>query len=123
MKKGFTLLEVLLAVVILAGSIIAIMQAFSAGMFASMEAENVELAFGVAQAKLENIYGTSGGIADEPRHSVSNDGFAGGVYSNQNFQVQVATDNNNPERVDVTVYWSTKGGDTSIKLTTLVAND
>lgn len=122
MKKGFTLLEVLLAVVILAGGIIAIMQAFSAGMFASMEAENVELAFGVAQSKLERIYETSGGIADEPRHSVTNDGFAGGVYSNQNFQVQVATDNNNPERVDVTVYWSTKGGDASIALTTLVMN-
>lgn len=122
MKKGFTLLEVLLAVVILAGGIIAIMQAFSAGMFASTEAENVELAFGVAQAKLERIYGTSGGITDEPRHNVCDDGFAGGVYSNQNFQVQVATDNNNPERVDVTVYWTTKGGDTSIKLTTLVAN-
>jgi len=122
MKKGFTLLEVLLAVVILAGSIIAIMQAFSAGMFASTEAKNIELAFGVAQAKLERIYGTSGGIADEPRHSVTNDGFAGGVYLNQNFQVQVTTDNNHPERVDVTVYWSTKGGDTSIKLTTLVAN-
>lgn len=122
MNRGFTLLEVLLAVVILTGSIIAIMQAFSAGMFASTEAENIELALGVAQAKLENIYGTSGGIADEPRHSVTDDGFAGGVYSNQNFQVQVATDNNNPERVDVTVYWTTKGGDTSIKLTTLVAN-
>lgn len=122
MKKGFTLLEVLLAVVILTGSIIAIVQAFSAGLFASMEAENIELALGVAQAKLENIYGISGGIADESRHNVSDDGFAGGVYSNQNFQVQVVTDNNNPEQVDVTVYWTTKGGDSSIKLTTLVAN-
>lgn len=122
MKKGFTLLEVLLAVVILAGSIIAIMQAFSAGLFASTEAENIELALGVAQAKLENIYGTSGGITDE-FHSVTNDGFTGGVYSNQNFLVRVATDTNNPQQVDVTVCWTTKGGDTSIKLTTLVAND
>ena len=121
MKKGFTLLEVLLALVILAGSIIAIMQAFSAGMFASTEAENIELAIGVAQAKLENIYGTSGGTSNELSHSVSAEGFTGGVYSNQNFQIQVATDTNNPQRVDVTVYWTTKGGDTSIKLTTLVA--
>ena len=98
------------------------MQAFSAGMFASTDAEDIELATGIAQAKLEKIYGTSGGITDEPRHSVSNDGFAGGVYSNQNFQIQVATDNNNPEQVDATVYWSTKGGDASIKLTTLMAN-
>jgi len=122
MKKGFTLLEVLLAVVILAGSIIAIMQAFSAGMFASTEAESMELALGVAQSKLENIHGTSGGISNELPHSVSAEGFTGGVYSNQNFQVQVATDTNNPERVDVTVCWTTKGGDASIALTTLMAH-
>lgn len=121
MKKGFTLLEVLLALVILAGSIIAIMQAFSAGMFASTEAENIELALGVAQAKLERIYGASSGTSNELPHSVSAEGFTGGVYSNHNFQVQVATSNNNPEWVEVIVYWTTKGGDTSIKLTTLVA--
>ena len=122
MNRGFTLLEVLLAIVILSAGTIAIMQAFSAGMFASTEAESFELAFGVAQAKLENIYGTSSGTSNEPRHSVSDEGFTGGVYSNQNFQVQVATDANNPQGVDVTVYWSPNGGDTSIKLTTLVAN-
>lgn len=120
MKNGFTLLEVLLAVVILAGSIIAIMQAFSAGMFAAAEAENIELAIGVAQAKLENIYGTSGGTSNELPHSVSAEGFTGGVYSNQNFQVQVAADTNTPEQVVVTVSWATKGGDASIALATLV---
>lgn len=122
MHNGFTLLEVLLTVVILAGTIIAITQAFSTATFAAAEAENIELALGVAQAKLEKIHGTTGGIADEPPHRVSAEGFVGGAYSNQDYLIQVATDNNDPERVDVTISWSTKGGNPQITLTTIMAN-
>ena len=122
MKNGFTLLEVLIAVVILTVGMVALIWAFNAGIFATTDIENVELALGAAQAKLENIYGTTGGVPDESRHDVSVDGFVGSIYANKNFQTEVVTDNNDPEKVTVNVYWTTKGGETSITLRTLVVN-
>ena len=121
-RNGFTLLEVLIATIILTVGVAAIIWAFSAGMYATTDVENVELALGIAQTKLENIYGTTGGVTNEVLHNVSSDGFVGDIYQNQNFQVEVVTDDNDPEQVDVNVYWDTKGGQASIALTTLVAN-
>lgn len=122
MKKGFSLLEILITVIILTIGVVAISRAFSAGIFASASDENVELALGIAQTKLEDIYGTLGGVANEARHDVSQDGFVGGIYADQDFEVEVQTDDNNPERVDVTVYWDTTSGEANITLTTLVAD-
>lgn len=121
-NHGFSLLEILITIIILTIGVIAITRAFSAGMFASSGIESVELALGIACAKLEDIYGTTGGVANEVLHDVSSDGFVGDIYQNQNFQVEVVTDDNDPEQVDVNVYWDTKGGQTSVTLTTLVAN-
>ena len=121
-NRGFTLLEVLIATIILTVGVVALVWAFSVGMFASTETEDVELALGIAQAKLEAIYGATGGVADEVLHDVANDGFIGDIYTDKNFQVKVETDDDNPEQVDVTVYWDTKGGQTSITITTLVTD-
>ena len=121
-NRGFTLLEVLIATIILTVGVVVLVWAFSVGMFASTETEDVELALGIAQAKLEAIYGATGGVADEVLHDVANDGFIGDIYTDKNFQVKVETDDDNPEQVDVTVYWDTKGGQTSITITTLVAD-
>jgi Tfp pilus assembly protein PilV len=118
--RGFTLLEALIATVILTVGVVALMWAFNTGIFATTDIENVELAVGIAQAKLENIYSTTGGVSDESRHDVSNDGFTGSIYANKNFQTEVITDDNDPEKVTVNVYWNTKGGETSVALKTLV---
>jgi len=120
--RGFTLLEVLIATIILTVSVVAIVWAFTAGMFASTVVSDVDLALGIAQAKLENIYGTTGGVVDESLHAVSTDGFAGNIYQNRNFQAEVVTDNADPEEVVVNVYWDTKGGTASVTLRTLVVN-
>lgn len=119
-KSGFTLLEILIATVILTVGVVAIVWTFSTGMFASSETEDIELALGIAQAKLEAVYGQSGGVTDDSRHPVDTDGFIDPVYQNQNFEVERVTDANNPQQVDVNVYWDTKNGSASITLTTLV---
>ena len=120
--KGVTLLELLITTIVLAVGMTAIMQALSMSIFASAASENVELALGIAQAKLENIYGTTGGVSDEALHSVSAEGFSGGVYANRNFQLGVKTDDSDPEAVAVSVCWDTKGGQANITLKTLVVN-
>lgn len=122
MTRGFSLLEILLAIVLLTIGVIAISQAFNAGLFAATDVENTELALGIAQAKLESFYGATGGVADESRHDVDQDGFIGGIYEDKNFQLEVQTDDNNPEEVDVVVYWDAKGDEVSITLTTYITD-
>jgi len=113
--KGFTLLEVLIATVILTVGVAAIIWAFSAGMYATTDIENVDLALNIAQAKMEQIKNTpfasladSGPTADAnfPRFSIT---------------VNVA-EGQNPMQVDVTVNWNVKGGSTGFTLTTLTAD-
>lgn len=113
-RKGFTLLEVLIAAVVLSTGTAAILWAFNAGLYAATDVENVDLALNIAQAKMEEIKNTAfAGLADSgpaadtdfPRFSTT---------------VNVA-EGQDPMQVDVTVAWPVKGGETSIVLTTLVA--
>ena len=111
---GFTLMEILISLIILSSGVLGIVWAFNRGMFASTDVENVDLALNIAQKRLENIYGTKGGVDNVDPPEPDSD------FSD--FTVGVLTDDKNPEKVDVTVGWSVKGGPTSITLTTLVAD-
>lgn len=131
--KGFTLFEVLLAILILAIGIVALAQAFSAGMYSSTnagtfiasDAESVDLALNIAQAKMEEIKNQAltdfTHIVSVPKAPVT--GF--GSYS-QWINV-TPKDTSDPltakwKQVDITVYWTTRNGDTSISLSTYIAN-
>lgn len=114
-KRGFTLLEVLIAVVILTVGIAALTWAFSAGMFATTDVENVDLALNIAQAKMEEIKNTAFASIADSGPTADPD------FSDFNVTVDAAT-GNDPMQVDVTVSWNVKGGSTSIVLTTLVAD-
>lgn len=114
-RNGFTLLEVLIATIILTIGVTAIIWAFSAGMYAVNDIENIDLALNISQAKMEEIKNTavasladSGPTADAdfPRFSTA---------------VDVA-EGQNPMQVDVTVNWDVKGGSTGFTLTTLIAD-
>jgi prepilin-type N-terminal cleavage/methylation domain-containing protein len=114
-SRGFTLLEVLIAVLIFTVSTVAIIWAFSLGMYATTDIENVDLALNIAQAKMEEIKNTPfAGLADNGPTTDPD-------FPSFNVTVNVA-ESQNPMQTDVTVAWNVKGGQTSIALTTLVAD-
>ena len=115
-KAGFTLVESIIATVIFTVAIIAIISALNTGIFAVSDVENVKSALNLAQAKMEEVKGTTySGIANQSKAVVP--GFAAFKQ-----QVAVTTVNTGLEQVVVTVYWTVKGSETNIALTTLVAN-
>ena len=115
-KNGFTLLEIMLAVLILAISMVGLIWAINAGIFSSTDIDNVDLALNVAQSKMEEIKNTSySSIASAVKSAVP--GISGFQQS-----VNVTNVYTNLKQVDVTVYWSTRGAETNVSLSTYVAN-
>ncbi|MDP3730514.1 MAG: prepilin-type N-terminal cleavage/methylation domain-containing protein [Candidatus Omnitrophota bacterium] len=114
-KKGFTLLEILLAAIVFSAGVVAILWAFSTGIFVSSDVENIDLALNIAQAKMEEVKNTPfAGLADSGPTADAN-------FPRFSTTVNVA-EGQDPMRVDVNVAWSVKGSQTSVVLTTLAAN-
>jgi prepilin-type N-terminal cleavage/methylation domain-containing protein len=114
-NQGFTLLEILIAILILTVGIAAIMWAISSGIYVTSDVENTDLALNIAQAKMEWLKNTAfASLADSGPTADTN-------FPRFSTTVNVA-EGQNPMQVDVTVSWQVKGGQTSIGLTTLVAN-
>lgn len=114
-RDGFSLLELMIALLIFTAGVIAIIWAFSAGMSATGDIENIDLALNIAQAKMEEIRNT-------PFANITDSGpAADSRFSNFNTAVN-AGEGQNPMPVDVTVAWNVKGGQTNITLNTLVAS-
>lgn len=118
-RKGFTLLEIMITIALLAIGTLAITEAFNAGLFTSTDAENVDLALNIAQANLETIKNQSFADIDtdaEVSNLISNLGFSDFTVSGN------VAEGQDPMQVDVTVAWNVKGGTTSVTLTTLVTD-
>ena len=114
-RKGFTLFEIIITVVIFVTGVAAIAWAFSVGLFATADVENVDLALNIAQGKMEEIKNTAfASLADSGPTPDAN-------FLNFDVTVNVA-EGQNPMQADVTVAWDVKGEQTSIKLTTLITN-
>lgn len=116
-KSGFTLLEVLISTVIFVTCAVAVIWAFNAGLFASSAQEDIGLALNIAQAKMEEVKDTAfASLA------------ASGPLPDPNFtrfSVSVTVSDiveDLLKRIDVTVAWNVKGGQTSVNVTTLAAN-
>ena len=114
MKKGFTLLEMLITIVLLTVGISSILHIASIAMFADTNIENTIIARYLAQEKMEEI-------KDAASYSAI-DSFAStrttltGDFADFDRAVTVAGD---PKQVDVTVYWTVKGQDQTVNLVTL----
>lgn len=114
-KNGFTLLEVLIAAVILTVGVAALVWAFSAGIFATTDIEDVDLALNIAQAKMEEIKNTAFA-------SLADSGPAADAYFPRFSTTVNVAEGQNPMQVDVTVAWQVKGSAASFTLTTLAAD-
>ena len=115
LKRGLTLIEILISLALLSVGIISITSAFSTGISASGDSENVATALNIAQKKMEVIKNTA--FANISNGSAAADP----IFTGFNTSVNAAT-GQNPMQVNVTVSWRAKDGNTSITLTTLVAN-
>jgi Tfp pilus assembly protein PilV len=112
---GFTLLEVLIATLLITIGTLAIIRALSAGLFTSSDTQSVACALDIANAKLEEIRNTAfSNITSTPAAPDAN-------FRDYWVSVTAAT-GQDPMPINVTVAWNTTGGQTSIKLTTLRAN-
>lgn len=110
---GFTLLEVMLALVLFGVgtvSIIEVMQHAQAGMG---DGESVLIATSLAQRRLEELRNTAyASLADEAKASVTSPS----GYERFSRKVEVTTPYTNLKQLVVTVYWTAAGGETSLSL-------
>lgn len=126
-KKGFTLLEVLITIIILTIGVIALTSAFSSGILAATDAENVDLALNIAQAKMEEIKNAGyASLADSGPAAADTDPNSPLSRFDVTVDAGVPAD---PRQVDVTVEWEAQSGvkhgqipSVSITLTTQLAN-
>lgn len=118
MKRGFTLLEVLITLVVITGGMMALLMAFSLVTGASRGAEEEGIAVNIAAAKMEELYNTS--YADLVDSTSDSSAMFSGLSG---YTVKVTTTKpEDPARVTVTVSWPAKGGTASVELITLKAD-
>jgi len=117
-KRGFTLAEVLVTLVIITGGMTALLMAFSAALGVSRNVEEEATAINIATTAMETV-------KDTTYQSLQNSTVdAGTIFSGlTGYTVAVTTTKPaNPAQVNVTVSWLAKGGTASITLTTLAAD-
>jgi prepilin-type N-terminal cleavage/methylation domain-containing protein len=112
-RRGFTLLEVLIALVTFTVVMIALIQAFTIGVSGAGDVENMRTASSIAQARMEAIRNSA--FASVVSAAAAADA------NFPNFTVSVAVTGTDPKTVTVTVTWMYRGSPVSISLTTLRA--
>ena len=116
-NKGFTLLEILVAIVLFTGSVSLIVMLFADALVGSVDAENTTIAMNLAQGKMEEVRNLSfASIADEAKAAVT--GFAGFER-----EVMVTTPETDLKQITVKSYWTYKGGEIEVPLVTLIAKN
>ena len=118
-KVGFTLLEVMLALILLATGTVACIELMQRGQAGAADGENVLIATHLVQRRLEELRNTAyGSLANESKASVASPS----GYTRFSREVTVTTPYTDLKQVVVTVYWNAPGGETSLSLRTYRSN-
>jgi len=114
--KGFTLLEVLLALILFATSFSVLAQSVSVGLSAGGDNENSLIAANLAAEKMEILKRTSyASIANETKAAVPD-------FSSFQREVAVTTPVADLKQTTVTVYWNHKSAEINYSLVTYFSN-
>jgi len=117
--RGFSLIEILVTVALIALFLVPLMRIFGAGMAVNLEAETRSIASGLAQGKMEEIRWTFFSyVAAEPRAKVAYPGF--GLFYRQ--VVLNPQEDTNLKNVSVIVSWAVGSKDRTIEYRTLCAD-
>lgn len=117
-RKGFTLLEVLIATVIFTVGVVAIVNLFSDAFAASSDPEMTAIAMNLAQQKLEEIRNLDfvAAIVNKPKEDVA--GFLG--FKREVVVVEPVRD---LKQVTVNVFWLHKGSEVATSLSTYISKN
>ena len=116
---GFTLLEMVLALVLFAVGTVAVMDLLHRAQLGSADGERVMIATQLAQRRLEELRATVyASLADESKASISSPS----GFDRFSRKVEVTTPYTNLKQVVVTVYWTGAGGETNVSLQTYRSN-
>jgi Tfp pilus assembly protein PilV len=111
---GFTILEMLISVILLVVGTVSILNMFGVAMTADTQIENSSIGLFLAQEEMELIKDADSWAEIDsfatPRTSI------GGDFSTFDKEVIVTGD---PKKVNVIIYWNTRGIDQSVELATL----
>ena len=118
-RSGFTLLEVMLALILFAVGTVAAVELLRLAQANAAQGENTLIATYLAQRRLEELRNVAyGSLANEAKATVGSP--AG--YSRFSRQVTVTTPYGNLKQLVVTIYWNAPGGETSLSLQTYRSN-
>jgi len=116
-KSGFSLLEILLAILFLGTGLAFLLQAISAGLFTGGENEDEVIALNLAQEETEELRNAlySGISQESPPVTVT--GFTAFTR-----EVLVTTPQTGLKEISVNVYWNAGHGQTSLTMVTYVSD-
>jgi len=122
-SKGFTLIEVLIAIAILAVGLLGMATLAGSIISYNQLAQHITTATALAQDKIEELKGSPYAAVAEGTVAESNidaSGSAGGMY-NRNTEVDEDAAFQNTKTVEVTVSWAWKGNTHNVVLKTIIA--
>jgi prepilin-type N-terminal cleavage/methylation domain-containing protein len=117
MKQGFTLIEMLIAIILASSGLMVSMQIMGVAIFADSDLEYSITALNLANEKLEELKDTAySSVVSATENSISGFDFA------DDRVVTVSEVSTDLKDVQVEVRWTQKGGQQSVNVRTYIAN-
>ena len=127
-KKGFSILEILVAITILGIGIMGLATLQSRGIRGNDLGNRTSQAIALAQDKLEELINTSrsttlsAGTTNDTNNPVDETGSGGGMFT-RSWTIQDDTPVTNAQTVGVTVSWNDIGGQHNIAINGVITSD